>query len=131
MCGEIQVGRFCPCFAMISGGVSPALHDQKLAPQGRPEPHTGTHPPSPPSARLPARPQSMHVLGMQGRGGERRPGVLGASSLAASACISCGQCSAVCPVGAITEASEWRQVMEELDAKRKVGACWLAWLLLA
>lgn len=41
--------------------------------------------------------QDMNVLGMQGRGRERHPGVI-TSALAPSKCISCGQCAVVCPV---------------------------------
>jgi ferredoxin len=41
--------------------------------------------------------------------------------MALSKCISCGQCVSVCPVGALSERSQWRQVLEELGAKRKVG----------
>jgi NADH-quinone oxidoreductase subunit G len=58
------------------------------------------------------------VLGMAGRSRERHPSVL-TEALDLSKCISCGQCAVVCPVGAITERSEWRQVQEELDAQRK------------
>ena len=43
-------------------------------------------------------PQEMNVLGMQGRGRERHPGVI-TSALAPSKCISCGQCAVICPVG--------------------------------
>lgn len=39
----------------------------------------------------------MNVLGMQGRGRERQPGVI-THALAPSKCISCGQCAVVCPV---------------------------------
>ena len=54
------------------------------------------------------------MLGMAGRSRERHPSVL-TEALDLSKCISCGQCAVVCPVGAITERSEWRQVQEELE----------------
>ena len=41
--------------------------------------------------------QEMNVLGMEGRGRERHPGVI-THALAPSKCISCGQCAVVCPV---------------------------------
>lgn len=41
--------------------------------------------------------QEMNVLGMQGRGRERHPGVI-TSALAPSKCIACGQCAVICPV---------------------------------
>lgn len=44
------------------------------------------------------------------------------SDMTASACISCGQCVSVCPVGALSEATHWRQVLDLLASKRKVCA---------
>lgn len=34
--------------------------------------------------------------------------------------VQCGQCSTVCPVGAIVEHTEWRQVLDELETRKKV-----------
>ncbi|KAL4452172.1 hypothetical protein ABPG75_007834 [Micractinium tetrahymenae] len=66
--------------------------------------------------------QEMNVLGMAGRSRERHPSVL-TEAMDMSKCISCGQCAVMCPVGAISERAEWREVQDELDAKRKVMVC--------
>jgi iron only hydrogenase large subunit-like protein len=41
--------------------------------------------------------------------------------MSVSACISCGQCVTVCPVGCLSEKTVWRQVADLLESKRKVG----------
>ena len=43
------------------------------------------------------------------------------SDASVSACISCGQCVSVCPVGALSESTHWRSVLELLESKHKVG----------
>jgi NADH dehydrogenase/NADH:ubiquinone oxidoreductase subunit G len=35
-------------------------------------------------------------------------------------CIECGQCVSLCPVGALIERSEWREVLELLHSRGKV-----------
>lgn len=42
------------------------------------------------------------------------------SDMSFSACISCGQCVSVCPVGALSESTHWRAVQDALASKRKV-----------
>ncbi|KAI8475667.1 MAG: iron only hydrogenase large subunit domain-containing protein, partial [Monoraphidium minutum] len=64
--------------------------------------------------------QKMNVLGWFARGRERHIGFMCDSDMSLSACISCGQCVSVCPVGALSESTHWRQVLELLDSKRKV-----------
>jgi iron only hydrogenase large subunit-like protein len=39
--------------------------------------------------------------------------------LADTACISCGQCTWVCPVGALIEAPHWHDVLHTLDDRRR------------
>lgn len=70
--------------------------------------------------------QNMDVLGWEGRGRGRHPSVITPELLDSSKCIECGQCASVCPVGAITERSEWRAVLDELDNKRKLMVCMTA-----
>ena len=65
----------------------------------------------------------MNVLGMINRSRMAHPGVLIEEALDHSKCIECGQCSSVCPVGAIVEHSEWRQVLDALENKQKVRLC--------
>jgi hypothetical protein len=33
--------------------------------------------------------------------------------------IDCGQCTLVCPTGALVEHQDWKRVLRELDSKRK------------
>eukprot|EP00162_Nutomonas_longa_P012144 comp20933_c0_seq2/m.43686 comp20933_c0_seq2/g.43686 ORF comp20933_c0_seq2/g.43686 comp20933_c0_seq2/m.43686 type:complete len:584 (-) comp20933_c0_seq2:65-1816(-) len=47
--------------------------------------------------------QGMNILGMAGRGDRERVTTVDDLPISATACISCGQCTAVCPVGALIE----------------------------
>ena len=63
--------------------------------------------------------QGVGALFPQGRGFESKIGPAFTMDLDGVACVQCGQCAAVCPVGAITERSHIKQVWAALDDPKK------------
>lgn len=64
--------------------------------------------------------QQLHVIGFAERGEGRIPVTAFDRPLAQTDCISCGQCTWVCPVGALIEMPHWHEVLDVLDARRRV-----------
>lgn len=70
--------------------------------------------------------QQQHVIGFAGRGTDRLPVTVFDQSLADTNCISCGQCTLVCPTGALIESPHWHTVLHTLDSHRRVSAVQVA-----
>ena len=70
--------------------------------------------------------QQQYVIGFAERGSDRLPVTVFDKSLADTQCISCGQCTLVCPVGALIETPHWHDVLHTLDARRRISAVQVA-----
>lgn len=70
--------------------------------------------------------QQQFVIGFAERGFDRVPVTVFDRPLADTQCISCGQCTLVCPVGALIEAPHWHEVLHSLDSRRRVSVVQVA-----
>jgi NADH-quinone oxidoreductase subunit G len=70
--------------------------------------------------------QQQYIIGFTERGSGRLPVTVFDQSLADTKCISCGQCTLVCPVGALIETPHWHDVLHTLDARRHISAVQVA-----
>lgn len=70
--------------------------------------------------------QQQFVIGFAERGFDRVPVTVFDKPLAETKCISCGQCTLVCPTGALIEAPHWHDVLRTLEERRRVSAVQVA-----
>ena len=70
--------------------------------------------------------QQQYVIGFAERGSDRLPVTVFDHSLADTNCISCGQCTLVCPVGALIETPHWHDVLHTLDSRHRISAVQVA-----
>ncbi|MFA5170299.1 MAG: [FeFe] hydrogenase, group A [Sulfuriferula sp.] len=70
--------------------------------------------------------QQQYIIGFVERGSGRLPVTVFDQSLADTKCISCGQCTLVCPTGALIETPHWHEVLHTLDSRRRISAVQVA-----
>jgi len=70
--------------------------------------------------------QRQFAIGFAERGSDRLPVTAFDTPLGETNCISCGQCTLVCPVGALIEAPHWHDVLHTLDARKRVSVVQVA-----
>ncbi|QTA37675.1 iron hydrogenase small subunit [Thermosipho ferrireducens] len=64
--------------------------------------------------------QGINVYSMIDRGYHTLPQTAFDAPVYETDCISCGQCSYICPVGAIYETPDWKKVLKILERKEKI-----------
>ena len=70
--------------------------------------------------------QQQYVIGFAEHGAGRLPVTVFDKPLSETPCISCGQCTVVCPVGALIETPHWHEVLHTLDAHTRLSAVQVA-----
>ena len=70
--------------------------------------------------------QQQHIIGFAEKGEGRIPVTVFDQPLSETRCISCGQCTLVCPVGALIETPHWHEVLHTLDHQRRVSVVQVA-----
>ncbi len=70
--------------------------------------------------------QKQHVIAFAESGSDRLPVTVFDQSLADTNCISCGQCTLVCPSGALIESPHWHDVLHTLDNGRRTSVVQVA-----
>ena len=68
--------------------------------------------------------QGIGVIGANNRGFDTEIGCAFESKLADSACVNCGQCTVVCPTGALHERDDTQRILDAIaDPKKHVAIC--------
>lgn len=70
--------------------------------------------------------QKQHVIAFAERGSGRLPVTVFDKPLSETNCISCGQCTLVCPSGALIETPHWHDVLHTLDGRRRISVVQVA-----
>jgi NADP-reducing hydrogenase subunit HndD len=70
--------------------------------------------------------QQQNVIGFAERGFDRMAVTVFDTPLGETDCISCGQCTLVCPTGALIEAPSWHDVLQVLNARKRVSVVQVA-----